>query len=153
MTDRKLCKLAAATALVFGLAGPESTLAQPVNSLPDGPVACAAFQRAGNGSWMVLRRTMLHPNGVPLSLAPGQTFAPNQTLDGFEVTAILDRNCGNIRRGWQRCAGSRLPPNQQVRRGATAKKATTAASSALMPSISVPVRGGSFLPERRARFR
>jgi hypothetical protein len=87
----------AATALVvFGLAAVAPAITQPVNSLPDGPVACAAVQRADNGSWTVLRPTTLHPNGVPLSLAPGQTFAPNQTLDGFEVTAILDRNCGNM---------------------------------------------------------
>jgi hypothetical protein len=96
MTHHKLAILVAATALVFGAATPGLAIAQPVTSLPDGPVACTAFQRSANGSWTVLRQTMLHPNDVPLSLAPGQTFAPNQTFDGFEVTAILDRNCGNM---------------------------------------------------------
>jgi hypothetical protein len=69
--------------------------AQGVNSLPDGPVACDAFQRSGYGSWTVLRPAMLYPNGVPLNLVAGQTFAPNQMFQGFEVTAILDRSCGN----------------------------------------------------------
>jgi hypothetical protein len=43
----------------------------------------------------VLRPATIFPEEVPLSLAPGLTFAPNQMLGGFEVTAILDRNCGN----------------------------------------------------------
>jgi hypothetical protein len=45
----------AVTALVFGLGSPELALAQGVNSMPDGAVACAAFQRSGYGSWTVLR--------------------------------------------------------------------------------------------------
>ena len=69
--------------------------AQGVNSLPDGPVACDAFQRSGHGSWTVLRPATLYPNGVPLSLVAGQTFAPNQMFQSFDVTAILDRSCGN----------------------------------------------------------
>jgi hypothetical protein len=70
-------------------------MAQGVNSLPNGAVTCDAFQRVGNGSWTVLRPETLYPQGVPLGLASGQTFAPNQIYEGFEVTAILDRNCGN----------------------------------------------------------
>jgi hypothetical protein len=96
MTHSKLGALIVATALAFGLGSPGSVLAQGVNSLPDGAVAWAAFQRSGNGSWTVLRPTTLYPDGVPLSLAPGQTFAPNEMFDCFEVTAILDRNCGNM---------------------------------------------------------
>jgi hypothetical protein len=84
-----------ATGLAFGCAIPLSAMAQAGNSLPDGPVACEAFQRVGNGSWTVLGPETLHPNGIPLGLAAGQTFAPNQMYEGFEVTAILDRNCGN----------------------------------------------------------
>src|SRR6266404_8383257 len=69
--------------------------AQSVNSLPDGPVACDAFQRSGYGSWTVLRPATIYPAGVPLSLVPGQTFSPNQSFGGFEVTAVLNRDCGN----------------------------------------------------------
>jgi hypothetical protein len=86
---------AAATALSIGLVLPISGIAQDYTSMPDGRVACDAFQRRGYGSWTVLRPTTIYPGGVALNLAPGQTFAPNQTVDGFEVTAILDRNCGN----------------------------------------------------------
>lgn len=95
MTRSTLRTLIVVAALVFGLASPDLAMAQPINSLPDGPVARTAFQRSGNGSWTVLRPATLYPNGGALSLAPGQTFAPSQTFDGVEVTAILDRNCGN----------------------------------------------------------
>jgi hypothetical protein len=93
--DKTLRAAITAAVLSFGCAIPQLAMAQGTNSLPDGPVACNAFQRVGNGSWTVLRPETLHPNGVPLSLAAGQTFAPNQMYEGFEVTAILDRNCGN----------------------------------------------------------
>jgi hypothetical protein len=66
-----------------------------VNGPPDGRVACDAFQRSGYGSWTVLRPATIYPAGVPLSLVPGQTFSPNRSFGGFEVTAVLDRNCGN----------------------------------------------------------
>ena len=91
----KLRILIIAGGLVVGCGSPNLSMAQGVNSLRDGPVACAAFQRGGHGSWTVLRPATIYPNGVPLSLAPGQTFAANQMFDGFEVSAILDRNCGN----------------------------------------------------------
>jgi hypothetical protein len=84
-----------AAAFLFSCAAPHLAMAQAAVSLPDGPVNCSAFQRSGDGVWTVLRPETLHPNGVPLSLAPGQTFAPNQMYDGFEVKTILDRNCGN----------------------------------------------------------
>jgi hypothetical protein len=93
--DRKTRALIIAAALLLGCAAPDMAMAQAINSLPDGPVACDAFQRVGNGSWTVLRPETLYPQGVPLSLAAGQTFAPSQMYQGFEVTAILDRNCGN----------------------------------------------------------
>ena len=91
----KLRTAITAIALSVGCAIPQLVMAQGANRLPDGPVACDAFQRVGNGSWTVLRPETLYPRGVPLSLAAGQTFAPNQMYEGFEVTAILDRNCGN----------------------------------------------------------
>jgi hypothetical protein len=93
--DIKLRISIAVAALLVGGGSPELAAAQSLNSLPDGPVACNAFQRSGYGSWTVLRPATLYPNGVPLSLSPGQTFAPNQVFQGFEVTAILDRSCGN----------------------------------------------------------
>jgi len=96
MTHGKLAIFLTALAPVFGLPAPHPTLAQPVNSLPDGPVACDAFQRSGNGSWTVLRPATLYTEGVALSLAPRQTFTPNQMFEGFEITAILDRDCGNM---------------------------------------------------------
>jgi hypothetical protein len=43
----------------------------------------------------VLRPATIYPQGVAMSFAPGQTFTPNQLVDGIEVTAVLDRNCGN----------------------------------------------------------
>ncbi len=92
---RILTPIAAAVALLSGVALAHPGMAQAVTSMPDGSVACAAFQRHGYGSWTVLRPAAIYPDGVPLSLAPGQTFAPNQHLGGFEITAILDRNCGN----------------------------------------------------------
>jgi hypothetical protein len=92
---KKLRTLIVGTTLGFVCGLPCLAAAQGVNSLPDGPVACAAFQRGGHGFWTVLHQATIYPNGVPLSLAPGQTFAPNQMFEGFEVTAILDRNCGN----------------------------------------------------------
>jgi hypothetical protein len=85
----------AAGALLVGSGWTGSGLTQGANSLPDGPVACDAFQRSGYGSWTVLRPATIYPAGVPLSLVSGQTFSPNQSFGGFEVTAVLDRNCGN----------------------------------------------------------
>jgi hypothetical protein len=70
----------AAAALLAGGGVLDWAAAQGLNSLPDGPVACDAFQRSGHGSWTVLRPATLYPNGVPLSLVAGQTFAPNQML-------------------------------------------------------------------------
>ena len=73
-------------------------VAQPIlaqGSLPDGPVACDAFQRGPNGSWTVVHSTTITPNGVQLNLAPGETFAKNQFIGGIEATTVLDRNCGN----------------------------------------------------------
>jgi hypothetical protein len=93
--DNTLRAAISAALLAFGWSIPQLAMAQATSSLPDGPVACDAFQRVGNGSWTVLRPATLYPQGVALSLAAGQTFAPNQMYEGFEVTAILDRNCGN----------------------------------------------------------
>ena len=89
------CRLfGAAAMLALGVAGSQSALAQGM-SMPDGPVACNAVARLPMGSWTILRPVTIQPNGMTIGLAPGQTFAPNQLDDGVEVTAVLDRNCGN----------------------------------------------------------
>jgi hypothetical protein len=93
--DNKVSAPIAVAALFLSFATPHWAIAQGVNSLPDGPVACGAFQRSGYGSWTVLRPAAVYPNGVAVNLMPGETFAPNQLFDGYEMTAILDRNCGN----------------------------------------------------------
>lgn len=85
--------IAAAGALVFGVASPLGAKAATVYS--DGPIACSAFARGANGSWTVLRATMIAPQGIAINLAPGQTFSKNQWVGGIEVTTVLDRNCGN----------------------------------------------------------
>ena len=93
--DKNLFTIIAAAALFLACAWQHPVMAQALASQPDGPVACDAFQRVGNGSWTVLRPTSIYPAGAALSLAPGQAFAPNQMVDDVEVTAVLDRNCGN----------------------------------------------------------
>jgi hypothetical protein len=85
---------AAATALFLCCSWPYASIAQNIN-LPDGPIACTDFHRGANGSWTVVHPTTIHPRGVEMKLAPGQTFAENQFVDGVEVTTVLDRNCGN----------------------------------------------------------
>ena len=90
----RLLQIGAAAALALGCAWPLAAMAADVN-LPDGPIACQDFQRVANGSWTVLRPTMIEPQGVAISMAPGQTFGKNQFVDGVEVTTVLDRNCGN----------------------------------------------------------
>ncbi|HYZ39665.1 MAG TPA: hypothetical protein VE687_03460 [Stellaceae bacterium] len=92
--DFKIHHVLAAITLSLGCAvGAHQAAAQA--SLPDGPIACDAFQRGPNGSWTVLQPATISPNGVSLNLVPGETFAENQFLGGIEVTNVLDRNCGN----------------------------------------------------------
>jgi hypothetical protein len=85
--------IVAAAGLMAGLFSTYPALAQI--DMPDGPIACRDFVRNGYGDWKVLRPTTISPGGVRIHLAPGQTFAPSQTVDGIEVSAVLDRNCGN----------------------------------------------------------
>jgi hypothetical protein len=64
---------------------------------PDAAVACQAFTRWGGGAWSATAPTMLNfDTGVSLAVRPGETFAPNHTVGGVEVSAVLDRHCGNI---------------------------------------------------------
>ena len=88
--------LAAAALLLTGFAA-APVYAQVSMTDPDAAVACGAFQRWGGGSWTATSPTTLdYNNGMSLSVAPGETFAPNQTVGGVEVTSTLDRHCGNM---------------------------------------------------------
>ncbi len=88
--------LAAASLLLTGLAA-APVYAQVSMTDPDAPVACTAFQRWGGGSWTATAPTTLsYDNGMSLAVRPGETFVPNQTVGGIEVTSTLDRHCGNI---------------------------------------------------------
>ena len=80
--DSKVRASITAAALLLTCAAPHLAMAQNVNSQPDGPVACSAFQQSGNGSWTVLRPATIYPQGVPLSLEAGQTFASNRCSRG-----------------------------------------------------------------------
>lgn len=88
--------LAAAALLLTGAAA-APVYAQVSMTDPDAAVACGAFQRWGNGSWTATSPSTLdYDNGMSLSIAPGQTFSPNATVGGIEVTSTLDRHCGNM---------------------------------------------------------
>jgi hypothetical protein len=85
----------AAVGLSASLLWARPGLAQMRISMPDGPIACQDFTRNGYGDWKVLRPTTISPEGRVMHLVPGQTFMPSQLVNGVEVTAVLDRNCGN----------------------------------------------------------
>ena len=88
--------IAAAALLLIGSAA-VPVYAQVSMTDPDAPVACGAFQRYGSGTWTAVAPTTLdYNNGMALSIAPGDTFAPNATVGGIEVTSTLDRHCGNM---------------------------------------------------------
>jgi hypothetical protein len=88
----------AAAGLFAGLLSVYPALAQV--DAPDGPIACRDFARNGYGDWRVLRPTTISPKGMmggmPMRLAPGETFMPSELVHGVEITAVLDRNCGNM---------------------------------------------------------
>ena len=89
-------KLAAAALLLTGVAA-APVYAQVSMTDPDASVACGAFQRSGAGAWTaVAPATLDYNNGMSLNVAPGEMFAPNQTIGGVEVTSTLDRHCGNF---------------------------------------------------------
>ena len=88
--------VAAAALLLIGSAA-VPVYAQVSMTDPDAAVSCGAFQRYGGGAWTAVAPTTLdYNNGMSLNIAPGQSFAPNQTVGGVEVTATLDRHCGNM---------------------------------------------------------
>jgi hypothetical protein len=84
----------AAAGMLAGLAWAGPALAQ-VNR-PDGPIACRDFARNGYGDWTVVRPTTISPRGARMHFVAGQTFMPSEMVNGVEVTAVLDRNCGNM---------------------------------------------------------
>ena len=86
----------AAAALFLSVGSAAPVFAQVSMTDPDAAVACGAFQRSGHGAWTAVAPTTLgFDNGMVLRIAPGQSFAPNRTVGGVEVTAVLDRHCGN----------------------------------------------------------
>lgn len=90
---RRTMIAAAAAACLAGMwAGLASAL--PVNSLPNGPVACGAVVRHF-GAWTVRAPLTLQTDQGPLQLSPGQTFGPGYFIGRVEPSAIFDRNCGN----------------------------------------------------------
>jgi len=86
---------AAVLLLAGGAAAPVS--AQVSMTDPDGPVACSAFERVPGGSWTATASTMLNfDNGTSVAVRPGESFVPNHTVGGVEVSAVIDRHCGNM---------------------------------------------------------
>jgi hypothetical protein len=90
-----LISATAGAALLLGFAWAGPAMAN-LYAQGDGPIACHDFTRGSNGSWTVLRATTISSRGVELSVAPGETFAKNQFINGIEPTTVLDRNCGNM---------------------------------------------------------
>ena len=87
----------AAAALLLAGAAAAPVYAQVSMTDPDAAVACGAFQRSGAGAWTAIAPTTLdYNNGMSLNIGPGESFAPNQTVGGVEVTSTLDRHCGNL---------------------------------------------------------
>ena len=85
-----------AAAVLFLGAGIVPGHAQAGMTDPDAAVACRAFERTGGGAWTATApSTLAFDNGMSMHVSRGQSFAPNQTFGGVEVSAVLDRNCGN----------------------------------------------------------
>jgi len=88
--------LAAAALALASVAAPP-VYAQVSMTDADAAVACGAFERWGNGSWTATAPSTLdYDNGMSLAIRPGETFTPNATVGGVEVTSTLDRHCGNM---------------------------------------------------------
>ena len=85
-----LCRLAAAAAILALGAGP--SLAQ------NEPLPCSAFARNASGGWRVTGPVMLDLGGTLLAPMVGTNFAAGSTTHGIAMSALLDRNCGNIGR-------------------------------------------------------
>ncbi|HEX3952024.1 MAG TPA: hypothetical protein VHW90_00530 [Stellaceae bacterium] len=86
--------IGAAALLAAGVVSPALAAGGPSDY--DAHVPCGAFQRSGSGSWTAVAPVTLHVQGGPISIAPGQSFAPNTTVGGVAVPVILDRHCGNL---------------------------------------------------------
>jgi hypothetical protein len=73
--DSKVRASITAAALLLTCAAPHLAMAQSVNSQPDGPVACSAFQQSGNGSWSASPRHHL-PAGSCVEPGSRANFRP-----------------------------------------------------------------------------
>ena len=92
---RTAVRFALAAAALLAVSAP--LYAQVYMSDPNAAVACGAFQRWGNGNWTATApSTLAFDNGTTIAVRPGQTFHPNQTFGGIEVSANIDRHCGNL---------------------------------------------------------
>jgi hypothetical protein len=87
----------------FGLALATTTLllmvaGVPIHAQTDpvAPVTCDAFQRIGSGGWRASGpSTLTYTSGLMLNVRRGDTFMPDQPVDGVDVAAMLDRHCGS----------------------------------------------------------
>ena len=84
---------AIAGAALLLAAGPG--LAQTGMTDYDASVQCSAFQRSGHGAWTAVAPVTLDFGNFAIPIAPGRTFSPGSTTHGVEITAVLDRHCGN----------------------------------------------------------
>jgi hypothetical protein len=89
----------AAASLVV-LLNPEPSLGQNM------PVPCSAFARNPDGRWKVLAPVMLYIDGRPFGPMVGSTLPVSPMSDSANLTAALDRKCGN-RVIWPASAGVR----------------------------------------------
>ena len=92
-----LCAGVAAASLLLATGLVSAAQAAGGMTDPDASVTCGAFARTGHGNWTATAPSVLaYNNGMTIPIAPGQSFAPNQTVGGVEVTSTLDRQCGNL---------------------------------------------------------
>ena len=92
--SRNALRFGLAAAALLAAAAP--AFAQISMTDPDAIPACQAFARGG-GAWTATApSTLAFNNGMMLAVSPGQIFAPNHTVGGVEVSAVLDRHCGNL---------------------------------------------------------
>jgi hypothetical protein len=71
-------------------------IAPPAGARPGDPsLPCPAFSRDGAGAWKVLAPVMINLGGRLYSPTVGTTFGAGAMRDGFEMSDVLDRECGN----------------------------------------------------------
>ena len=70
---------------------------------------CADFKRALGGGWSALAAVQLPGPRGPLQVAVGQTFTPGDYGAGFDVAAVLERDCPQAPPAGQRPTGEPPP--------------------------------------------